>query len=151
MRHRHDPIGPNSPSETGEKDQDLFLRALESLEEVPDKDRLVTLEAPRRRVEKRSPDKRRTQAPQAVLDLHGRKVEEARGALTRFVEQLRREGERTALVITGKGLRSPGGVAVLKEELERWVRKEGSSHLEAYSEAPRALGGRGAYILYLRR
>lgn len=140
---------PETPSQP--PDKDLFLEALERLEEVPDKDRLAAKSPPRRKVERRPPDKRLTKAPAALLDLHGLKAEAARASLDRFIRKIHREGERRALVITGKGLRSPGGVAVLKEELERWVKEEGAAFLEAYSEAPRPLGGRGAYVLYIRR
>lgn len=148
------PRKPSLPGEAGrsaEPDRDLFLEALERLEVVPDKDLSPEGKAGGRRVQRRPPDKRLTEAPAAILDLHGKRAEEAFEALDRFVQQSRLEGERTALVITGKGLRSPGGVAVLKETLERWVRNEGAGNLDAYSEAPRALGGRGAYVLYLRR
>ena len=139
----------SSPADPG--DQELFLQALEELEAVPDKDGMAAEDEAPRRVERRPPDKRLTRSPAAVLDLHGKRAEEAREALTRFVQNTRYAGERTALVITGKGHRSRGGVAVLQEELLRWIRQEGPAYLEAYSQAPRSLGGRGAYLLYLRR
>ncbi len=54
------------------------------------------------------------------------------------------------IVVTGKGLRSERGVPVLKQTVERWLRRSGKHQVRAFSEAPRALGGSGAFLLYLR-
>ena len=134
-------------------DAELFRRAVEALDDVPDKDTEAHFEAPKppRVPRRRRPPRRTRDNPDAVLDLHGMKAAEARARLRHFIAWARRHGEKTVLVITGKGLRSPGGVSVIKEDLERWVQNEGATHLDAWSEAPRHLGGRGAYLLYLRR
>lgn len=84
------------------------------------------------------------------LDLHRLKSEEAVVRLERFVATSAAAGEHTVLVITGKGVHSPGGRSVLKQRLEEWIRGRGRDHVRAYSEAPRTLGGGGAYVLFLR-
>ena len=134
----------------GKTDEDEeFLRAMAGPLEVPDKD---TVEEPA--IPKRGLPRRRTRGqrpPDARLDLHGKRADEARHALTFFVERSHRRGHRRILVITGKGRRSEGGVSVLKREVERWVRGRGAAWVEEWSQAPRHLGGEGAYLLYLRR
>lgn len=129
----------------------LFLNSLDALDEIPDKD--ARTPAPNRPLGsmRRRPVRRSQIEPDAVLDLHGMKAEEARHALGRFVQSARHRGDSHVLVITGKGLRSEGGKSVLKLEVERWIRRAGTSQVEAWSEAPRRLGGRGAYLLELRR
>ena len=131
-------------------DDALFLASVESLEAVPDKDR--PLPRPRRepKIRKLKPAKSRGLEPEATLDLHGQTAEEALASLQRFVGQAVAQRMKAVVVVTGKGLRSERGVSVLKEAVERWLRRRGKSWVRAYSEAPRALGGRGAYVLYLR-
>jgi DNA-nicking Smr family endonuclease len=85
------------------------------------------------------------------IDLHRCTAEEAAKRLEQALAAAR-AAARTLLVVTGKGLHSPGGVPVLRQRVEEWLRRHGRRHgVEAYSEAPRALGGRGAFILYFRR
>lgn len=127
----------------------LFLASMESLEVVPDKDR----RAPRRRVpgiRKLKPTRIRDVEPEASLDLHGQTAEEALRSVERFMAEAAAQRLRTVIVVTGKGLRSDGGVSVLKQVVEQWLREKGARRVSAFSEAPRALGGRGAYVLYLR-
>ncbi len=64
----------------------------------------------------------------AVLDLHGFNREEALRRVDYFISELRREGDRWALVIVGKGHHSEGGQAILRDETERFLmdlRKKG--------------------------
>ena len=86
---------------------------------------------------------------ETVLDLHGMKLEEAMSELARFVGRAYCHKRKSVMVITGKGLHSKGGRSILKPEVERWILQQGRHYLKAYSEAPRAYGGRGAFILYL--
>ncbi|MCH9646629.1 MAG: Smr/MutS family protein [Deltaproteobacteria bacterium] len=133
------------------EEQELFLEALEDLSAVPDKDQPVaTAPAAGRLPAKKPLPRKAVLQPDDSLDLHRMTQAEARLALGRFVRRAAGEGLKQVLVITGKGLSSPGGVSVLKKELERWLRNEGQSLVSSYSEAPRALGGRGAYLLRLR-
>lgn len=145
------PLRPPRP-ETVEPDEEdaLFVASMKDLGRLPDKDET---EAPRRRPAARrlKASQSRDTRPEATLDLHGSTTEESLVALARFVAAAKAERLRTVLVVTGKGLRSAGGVAVLKEAVESWLRNAGTRSIDAFSEAPRALGGRGAYVLYLRR
>lgn len=127
----------------------LFLATMKALEPPPDKD--VAAVPERRPTRRLRASVSRDARPEATLDLHGSSSEQALDALERFVASSAAERMWVVRVVTGKGLRSAGGVAVLKEAVERWLRSGGKKWVGAYSEAPRALGGRGAYILYLRR
>ena len=57
--------------------------------------------------------------PQETLDLHGYTAQEAEGKTRYFIEDARHRGIRTLRIITGKGLHSPGGVAVLPDIIEQ--------------------------------
>lgn len=143
------PAGAEDP--IPEADQELFLEALQDLSTVPDKDKAVSAPPAAGRLPTKKPLPRKAiLQPDDTLDLHHMTQAEARLALGRFVGRAAGEGLKQVLVITGKGLSSPGGVSVLKKELERWLRSEGRSLVRSYSEAPRALGGRGAFLLRLR-
>ncbi len=86
------------------------------------------------------------------LDLHGLTREEAKAQLTRFIVEARREGERCVLVVTGRGLGSPDGVAVLRQALPRWLgRAPLRAHVLAYTLARQVDGGAGAFYVLLRR
>ncbi|MEE8522885.1 MAG: Smr/MutS family protein [Thermoanaerobaculia bacterium] len=85
------------------------------------------------------------------VDLHRCTADEAAKQLQRALSAALRSRSRALLVITGKGHHSPGGVPVLRQRVEEWIRRHGRRHgVGAYSEAPRALGGRGAFVLYLQ-
>ena len=84
------------------------------------------------------------------IDLHGLKGEEALRRLRHFLAAAAGAGARTVLVITGKGHHSPQGRGVLRRRVEEWIVGQGRRRVRAYAQAPRALGGRGAYVLYLR-
>jgi DNA-nicking Smr family endonuclease len=88
--------------------------------------------------------------PDEFVDLHGMTVREALDTLAPFVTQAYTRGLKTAAVITGKGLHSPGGRSVLKPQVERWIQTKGKRFIRAYAEAPRAFGGRGAFMIYFR-
>ncbi len=57
--------------------------------------------------------------PQETLDLHGYTAQEAEDKARHFIEDARHRGIRTVRIITGKGLHSPGGVAVLPDIIEQ--------------------------------
>lgn len=91
-------------------------------------------------------------AVQATLDLHGMNRDEARRALLRFFEASVSRGHRCVLVITGRGLRSPGRRPVLKEVLARWlVAGRLSNYALAFASAKVHDGGVGAAYVLLRR
>lgn len=96
--------------------------------------------------------------PEARIDLHGMTVDQAQGALTRFVMKAHGDGKRLVLVITGKGRdRDEGGPipvrrGVLRQHLPQWCATPplASVVLET-AEAHMRHGGGGAFYLYLRR
>ena len=85
----------------------------------------------------------------AHIDLHGLTQDAARAALERFVLECWREGLRSVLVITGKGLRGDG---VLRRLTPEWL---AAPHLQpvvaGISEAHRRHGGEGALYIALKR
>lgn len=58
-------------------------------------------------------------APERTLDLHGRRAEEAHGAVTSFVAAAQAQGLRCVAIVTGKGTGETGGV--LRRELPHWL------------------------------
>ena len=90
----------------------------------------------------------------ARLDLHGRTQSEAHAALLRFLRRMQRDGARTVLVITGKGVADEraAGRGVLKRQVPLWL---GLPEFRAYvlgiETAHAAHGGAGALYVRLRR
>jgi DNA-nicking Smr family endonuclease len=134
-----------------DEERRLFLEAMAHLDSVPDKDLTAAARQEPVGVQQWRPSKSKRVEPEARLDLHGKTVPEAVRALRAFLSQAQADELKVVLVITGKGQRSPGGAGVLKGKVEAWIRGRGAPYLRAYSEAPRALGGRGAYVCYLKR
>lgn len=83
----------------------------------------------------------------AVLDLHGMTLMQARDALARFLKRSRIEGARIVLVVTGKGR---GGEGAIRREMPDWLRQE-AAHVSGYAEAHQRHGGAGALYVRLRR
>jgi DNA-nicking Smr family endonuclease len=91
--------------------------------------------------------------PEARLDLHGRKRDEALRAAEAFVRRARGEGRRALLVIHGRGNGSEGGEAVLRPALQSWLGSTAAARagVMAYAPAPARDGGAGATLILLRR
>jgi DNA-nicking Smr family endonuclease len=87
------------------------------------------------------------------IDLHGRTLSEAHGALLRFLHRAQGEGARTVLVITGKGGPDPErGRGVLRRQVPLWLTlPDLRSYVLAVEEAHIAHGGAGAFYVRLRR
>ncbi|HEY3308840.1 MAG TPA: Smr/MutS family protein [Desulfuromonadaceae bacterium] len=83
------------------------------------------------------------------LDLHGLTREEALSALTRFIRNARVHGEKAVLVITGKGINSPGE-PVLQQAVAAWLREAGKELVAEFDSAPREMGGSGALVVFLK-
>jgi DNA-nicking Smr family endonuclease len=92
---------------------------------------------------------RRGQMPIAAeADLHGMRIHEAQRLLEDFLRDCRAGGLRCVRVIHGKGLRSSGGHAVLKWEVDRLLR--GHEAVMAFCSAQPRDGGTGAVYVLLR-
>jgi DNA-nicking Smr family endonuclease len=85
---------------------------------------------------------------QGEIDLHGLRIDEARVALTEFVQAAQRRGWRCVRVVHGKGLGSPGKTPVLKQRVLRWLVQKHS--VLAFVQAPAPQGGAGALLVLLK-
>lgn len=83
------------------------------------------------------------------LDLHGLTREEAIESLAPFLHSARTAGEKAVLVITGKGVHSVEA-PVLQQVVTSWLRDQGRELITEYAPAPSALGGSGAFVIFLR-
>jgi DNA-nicking Smr family endonuclease len=94
-----------------------------------------------------------------TLDLHGMRQNEAYGALTRFLHARVSRGDRTILVITGKGLKKVNGDpttiverGVLRTMLPIWLNSPELRPLVAgWDQSAQPHGGEGAWYVRLRR
>ncbi|WP_423065701.1 Smr/MutS family protein [Devosia sp. CN2-171] len=94
-----------------------------------------------------------------TIDLHGMRQVEAHAALTRFIHARSARGDRTLLVITGKGLKKLGDDAavivergVLRAMLPIWLSEPNLAPLVAgWDTAAQGHGGDGAFYVRLRR
>ncbi len=92
---------------------------------------------------------RRGQMPIAAeADLHGMRIREAQPLLEEFLRDCRDRNYRCVRVIHGKGLGSQGGHAVLKWEVDRWLRSH--EGVMAFCTAQPRDGGTGAVYVLLR-
>lgn len=91
--------------------------------------------------------------PEARLDLHGRKRDEALRAVEQFLLRSRAQGHRTVLVIHGRGQNSEAGEAVLRPAVQEWLGGAASARAAviAFAPAPPHAGGAGATLVLLRR
>ncbi len=94
-------------------------------------------------------------APEAAIDLHGMRRQEAFLALRQFLMQAQVEGARLVLVVTGKGERGAlgeGAPGILRQSVPHWLR-EPAYHaiVVGFEEAQRPHGGAGAFYVRLRR
>jgi DNA-nicking Smr family endonuclease len=93
------------------------------------------------------------------IDLHGMTQAEARDTLRRFIGARAARGDRTILVITGKGVKTDNDYiaamterGILRTMLPIWLSEPGLSNLvSGWSVAARGHGGEGAWYVRLRR
>ncbi|HWV21862.1 MAG TPA: Smr/MutS family protein [Devosia sp.] len=94
-----------------------------------------------------------------TIDLHGMTQIEARETLRRYIGARAARGDRTLLVITGKGAKTENDYisamterGILRTMLPIWLSEPGLSHLiSGWSLAARGHGGEGAWYVRLRR
>ena len=97
----------------------------------------------------------------ARLDLHGMTQQEAHAALLRFLHRAQASGVKTALVVTGKGLRkssrgdgrdADNRIGVLKRQVPMWLAlPEFRLLVVGFDDAHVGHGGQGALYVRLRR
>lgn len=88
-------------------------------------------------------------ALEARVDLHGLDQTRARAELADFVNRAWAEGERSVLVVTGKGVLGDG---VLRKRAPEWLGEPGLREVVAgVSEAHAKHGGEGALYVALKR
>ncbi len=89
---------------------------------------------------------------EAHLDLHGLNAEQAQFALLDFLRNQYNLGRRCVLLVTGRGLNSPGGSPVLREAVRAWLTQDPLRRvvLAFVSALPRD-GGAGALYVLLRK
>ena len=102
--------------------------------------------------------KRGKLSPEARLDLHGMTLDQAHGALNRFVMNCAGQQKRLILVITGKGgmddpyETAPMRRGVLRRQVPIWLSMQPLAGLVLQvAEAHQKHGGAGAFYVYLRR
>ena len=88
-----------------------------------------------------------------TLDLHGMSVEKAEAAVRSFCAGARGTVARTVLVIHGKGLHSPAGQPVLRDEVAEWLSTAPLARdVLCFATARPKHGGSGAmYVLLAAR
>lgn len=90
--------------------------------------------------------------PEATLDLHGFRADEAETRVTRFVRAQHRRGARRLCLVHGKGNHSEGGVGVLRDVVVHALTEGGAAPVvHAFATASSHLGGTGALVVELVR
>ena len=83
------------------------------------------------------------------LDLHGQTIEQAHQSTMQFIHQCQQHRNHCVLIIHGQGYRSAGGVPVLKQNVNNWLRQHDS--VLAFHSATPGDGGKGAVYVLLRK
>lgn len=86
--------------------------------------------------------------PERSIDLHGRRAQEAHGAVRAFLADAYADGLRCVAVITGRGSSTEGGV--LKRELPHWLNAPDLRRILLGAAHPHS-ANTGAVHLLLRR
>jgi DNA-nicking Smr family endonuclease len=87
--------------------------------------------------------------PERVLDLHGRRAQEAHGALRHFLAEAHADGVRCVAVVTGKGSTPEGGV--LRRELPHWLNAPDLRPLLLGAAHPHSANPGAVHLLLRRR
>ncbi|MDH5408788.1 MAG: Smr/MutS family endonuclease [Gammaproteobacteria bacterium] len=86
---------------------------------------------------------------EAELDLHRMTSDQARAALSNFINQSVSSGLRTVRIIHGKGHGSPGKLPVLKNKVNHWLKQK--DQILAFCSSRPVDGGTGAIYVLLKR
>lgn len=91
-------------------------------------------------------------SPESHLDLHGMNAQQAFDALVGFFRAAYFKGQRTVLVVPGRGLNSPHGISILREKVQEWFTQEPFKRvILAFCTAKPSDGGAGALYVLLRK
>ena len=93
--------------------------------------------------------KRGEYVPASRYDLHGLTADAASARVQQLLDTSRRNRHRCVCIVHGRGLGSPGGVAVLKARVRALLRSHKA--VLAFADAPGFDGGPGAVYVLLRR
>ena len=148
---RGKPVPRTTPT-INEEERRLFLEALGNLQlDVSFRDELPGVEKPVRPLPVNRLRQLKTGAIQIdfQLDLHGLTKDESLKSLAAFVSGAYNRGQKAVLIITGKGIRSPGE-PVLQGAVTSWLREKGKGMVAEFCPAPREMGGSGALVVFLK-
>ena len=87
--------------------------------------------------------------PERLLDLHGRRVQDAHEAVRRFLAEAVADGLRCVAIVTGKGSSAEGGV--LRRELPHWLNAPELRPLLLGAAHPHAANPGAVHLLLRRR
>jgi len=142
-----------TPVQPDDSDEALFLASLGQLDTVftdnyAGEDEVPNQVAGARRMKQLRQGKLK---PQDTLDLHGSYRDEALKRVRHFLQHRHADGYNTLLIVTGRGKRSPNGEAVLRSDVEEYLRTRASAWVAEWGRAPRQYGGEGALVVFLRQ
>ena len=143
-----DPEGPITEQDE-QSDEELFLSALGEMS-VNFQDQFPADETPKATPRRMKQLKLGRIIPDASLDLHGCKRIEVAEKISHFLNNSLHHGYLTVIIITGKGLHSEGGVAVLRDEAEQFLTTQCRTLVAEWGRAPKQYGGNGALAVFLR-
>jgi len=90
--------------------------------------------------------------PEAHIDLHGFAAQQAYLSLIQFFKIAYLKNYRTVLVVPGRGLNSPAGIAILREKVQDWLTQDPLKRIIlAFCTAKPNDGGAGALYVLLRK
>ena len=91
-------------------------------------------------------------SPEAHLDLHGLNAVQAFQTLVGFIKGAYLKGQRTLLVVPGRGRNSPHGMPILRTKVQEWLTQEPFRRVVlAFCTARPADGGPGALYVLMRK
>lgn len=140
---------PEDDLQQEQTDQKLFLESLGQLDKQF-VDRFPSEERPSQpRRMKQFKQGRLT--PDASLDLHGLFRHQVAEKVEHFLRNASHQGWQTLLIITGRGLHSTDGQAVLRDEVEKYLAAADKKLITEWGRAPRQHGGEGALVVFLKK
>ena len=91
-------------------------------------------------------------SPESHVDLHGQNSEQAYESLVTFIRHAYGKGQRSLVVVTGRGKNSPGGLGILRQNMQDWLTKDPLKRVVlAFCTAQPKDGGTGAIYVLLRK